>query len=97
MGNEVVLRLIAYKPDRLEVGRGSTVRWKHEDAGIHTVTSGTVQKQASGDVETDPDGTFDSGRLEQGEEFAYGFDEAGSYRYFCRIHPATMQGQVTVD
>lgn len=47
-GNEVVMRLIAYKPQALEVPAGTTVTWKQQDSGFHTVTSGSVTKDASG-------------------------------------------------
>lgn len=93
--NEVVMRLIAYKPAQLAVAPGTTVTWKQQDAGVHTVTSGTVEKGAS--AKTEPDGTFDSGEIAKGEEFTYTFEEAGKFEYFCEVHPATMTGTVTVD
>lgn len=96
-GNEVVMRLIAYKPDALTVNAGTSVTWKQQDAGFHTVTSGTVSKDASGSVKTDPDGTFDSGRLAKGKDFSFTFDEPGTYEYFCQIHPATMAGSITAE
>lgn len=89
------LRLIAYRPAELDVSAGTTVTWKQQDAGFHTVTSGTVMKGAT--VKTNPDGTFDSGQLAEGEEFAHTFDEAGAFTYFCEIHPGTMNGKVTVQ
>lgn len=90
------MRLIAYRPETLSVSRGTTVTWRQQDAGFHTVTSGTVN-ESGGDVETKPDGTFGSGRLEKGKTFAFTFDDAGTYPYFCEIHPATMQAEVTVE
>ncbi|MGH9042384.1 MAG: cupredoxin domain-containing protein [Acidimicrobiia bacterium] len=91
--NEVVMRLIAYKPDSLAVPVGTTVTWKQTDAGFHTVTSGTVA-QGTGDVTTAPDGKFDSGKIAQDATFEFTFDEAGTFPYFCAVHPATMRGQV---
>jgi plastocyanin len=93
-GDVVEMRLIAYRPAELDVSTGTTVTWKQRDAGFHTVTSGTVTKGAT--AKTDPDGTFDSGRIAKGEEFTHTFAEAGTFTYFCEIHPATMNGQVTV-
>lgn len=92
----VVMRLIAYVPATLEVSAGSTVTWKQQDAGFHTVTSGSVSKDPSGSVKTSPDGTFDSGQLAKDKEFTRSFDETGTFTYFCKIHPATMSGQVSV-
>lgn len=95
-GVDVVMRLIAYKPSKLEVAVGSTVTWKQQDAGHHTVTSGSVTKDQTGSVATHADGTFTSGQLAKGEEFTVTFDEAGTSAYFCEIHPATMSGEVIV-
>jgi len=95
--NEILMRLIAYKPDELTVQAGTSVTWKQQDAGFHTVTSGTVSRDGTGSTRTNPDGTFDSGRLEQGKSYSFTFAEAGTYEYFCRIHPATMTGKVTAE
>jgi plastocyanin len=77
------------------VKTGATVTWHQNDPGFHTVTSGTVE-QKGGDVEADPDGSFDSDRLPKGQTFEFEFDAAGSYAYFCSIHPATMRGVIEV-
>ena len=65
------------------------------DPGVHTVTSGTVT-QDGGTVTIHPDGTFDSGEIATGKTFTRKFDTPGTYTYFCRIHPATMQATITV-
>jgi plastocyanin len=93
--DEIAMRLIAFRPDELDVAIGTTVTWTQQDAGFHTVTSGTVEKLPSGSVDTHPDGTFASGRVAAGETFSFAFDEAGTYSYFCELHPATMSGRVT--
>jgi plastocyanin len=95
-GTEVVMRLIAFKPARLEVSVAAAVTWKQQDAGFHTVTSGIVRKEPSGSVVIRPDETFDSGRIAKGDDFTFTFDDAGTYDYFCRVHPATMTGRITV-
>jgi len=91
----VTLKLIAFKPERLTVAAGTTVRWTNADASDHTVTSGTVAQAAAG-VTTSPDGTFDSGVLASAKDFTFAFQTPGTYPYFCQIHPATMRGEVTV-
>lgn len=91
------MSLIAYEPDELSVAKSTTVTWEQRDAGVHTVTSGTVDTDASGSASTDADGVFASDELERGDGFAFTFDRAGSYAYFCRIHPATMRGRITVE
>ncbi|MGQ0431638.1 MAG: cupredoxin domain-containing protein [Microthrixaceae bacterium] len=93
--NTVTMRLIAFKPSNLTVEAGTAVTWEQTDAGAHTVTSGTVAQGAAG-VTEEPDGTFDSGEIAQGDTFELTFDEPGTYPYFCAIHPATMRGEVVV-
>ena len=73
---------------------GTTVTWINTSGAAHTVTSG--QPGA-------PDGKFDSGIQNllmpnnQGaaSTFTFTFQTAGSYPYFCQIHPG-MIGLVTV-
>lgn len=93
--NQVDLKLIAYKPAKLAVSAGTTVTWVQMDPGAHTVTSGTVAQGAAGVTEA-PDQRFASGELSTGQSFKHTFSEPGTYRYFCEIHPATMQGDITV-
>jgi plastocyanin len=95
--NEIVIKLIVYRPDDLAVPSHTKVTWKQTDAGFHTVTSGTVTKDASGSVEQLPDGTFASGKLATNKTFAFTFEESGTYPFFCEIHPATMSGRVSVE
>ena len=91
----VTMRLVAFKPDRVEIDAGTTVTWVNEDPGAHTVTSGVVEDGASS-VTAEPDGVFDSGELATDESFEHVFDEPGTYSFFCELHPATMRGVVTV-
>lgn len=91
----VVMSLIAFKPERLSVPAGTTVKWRQDDAGFHTVTSGTVQQESSG-VTDMPDGRFSSGQLATGKTFEFRFDTPGTFPYYCEIHPATMRGEISV-
>jgi len=91
----VALKLIAFKPESLTVKAGQAVTWKNEDAADHTVTSGTVKQEAAG-VKEGPDGKFDSGNLGGNKSFSFTFAAPGTYAYYCKLHPATMRGQITV-
>ena len=62
----------------LSVRVGTTVAWVNGDRAPHTTTSG-----APGD-ET---GIWDSGDLVQNAVFSFTFNEAGTFPYFCSIHP----------
>ena len=77
-----------YLPPSVSVKVGDTVSWDNVDTAAHTVTSGTP---ADG-----PDGKFDSSLLMGGKTFEVTFDKAGSYKYFCMVHP-WMIGDVQVS
>ena len=55
-----------------------------------TVTQGT------GGVTTAGDGKFGSGSRKQDPAFSFTFTSRGTYSCFCKIHPATMRGEITV-
>ena len=75
-------------PSMVTVSVGGTVTWTNDDTAAHTVTSGTLSDG--------PDGIFDSSILMVGKTFEHTFDDAGSYDYFCVVHP-WMTGNVTVE
>ncbi len=83
-GDVVTLERSRFAPDSLEVAAGTEVTFENLDSYAHTVTS------AEGSAVE-----FSSGELAGGETFAQSFDEAGTYSYFCEIHP-TMRGEVVV-
>ena len=74
-------------PSMVTIDVGGEVTWENDDTAAHTVTSGTP---AEG-----PDGHFDSSLVMAGSSFSHTFDEAGSFDYFCMVHP-WMQGMVMV-
>jgi len=76
-----------WDPPDVTVGVGETVTWSNDDTAAHTVTSGSA---ADG-----PDGVFDSSLFMAGAEFSHTFDEAGTFEYFCMVHP-WMAGTVIV-
>ena len=82
-----------YMPGDLTVHVGDTVTWLNSDTLPHTVTSGNVDADAIGI--NAPNG-FDSGFLSGGDEYEHTFDVAGTYDYYCQLHP-WMQGTVTVE
>jgi len=75
-------------PSMVTLDIGGEVTWANDDNAAHTVTAGTP---------TDgPSGAFDSGLVMAGSSFSHIFEEAGSYDYFCMVHP-WMQGMVMVS
>jgi plastocyanin len=80
----------AFIPDTLKVKPGATVVWTSEDSIPHTVTSGNFMDGA--------DSFFDSGSsslIARGEKFEHRFETAGSFDYFCQLHPG-MTGSIIV-
>jgi len=84
--NAVIVRIVdfAFEPQEIEIEVGQTIAWVQEDSAPHTVTS------------TDPVDVLDSETLNQTEVYEFTFDTAGTYEYFCSIHPA-MTGTVIVN
>jgi len=60
---------------QLVVEVGQTVRWTNHDSAPHTVTT------------TKAPVAFDSGTLQQGDSWSYTFTKAGTYEYYCAVHP----------
>ena len=91
---------IAYAPEALEVALGTEVTWTNEDEGVrHTVTSGTPGDNGVPGVSegqpSRPDGIFDGDLPDASSRFAFTFDEAGTFPYFCEVHPS-MTGEIVV-
>jgi plastocyanin len=62
-----------YDPQQINVPVGATVVWLNSDVEPHTAT---------GDA-----GEWDTGVLEQGQTANFTFATAGTYSYFCTVHP----------
>jgi plastocyanin len=70
-----------YQPDPVTVQVRGKVIWQNEDTAPHTATA--------------DDGSFDTGTLERGKIKSETFKEAGTFTYFCEVHP-DMHGTVEV-
>ena len=77
-----------YIPYQVTVDVGGVVTWSNDDSAAHTVTAGSA---ADG-----PSGVFDSSLVMGGGAYSFTFEDAGSYDYFCMVHP-WMVGSVTVN
>ena len=62
--------------------------WKNNDNELHTVVSG--------DPRNGPDGIFDSSIINSGQSYSTILHDAGTYNYFCMIHP-WMEGKIVVE
>jgi plastocyanin len=79
----VTIDNFAFAPSTLTVAPGTKVTWDNKDEEPHTVVS------ADGGI------TFKSPALDTDDKFAFTFDKAGTYKYFCSVHPH-MVGTVVV-
>jgi amicyanin len=79
---QVKIDNFSFTPQNLTVHAGTTVTWVNKDDVPHTVTS--------------TDKKFKSGALDTDQRFAYTFTAAGTYRYFCSLHPH-MTGKIVVQ
>ena len=79
---EVKIDNFSFAPGTLAVPVGTMVTWTNRDDIPHTVVS--------------TDGAFKSKALDTDEQFSFTFSKAGSYPYFCSIHPK-MTGKVIVQ
>jgi plastocyanin len=81
---EVKIDNFSFGPATLTVPVGTTVTWINRDDIPHTVVSSDDPK------------TFKSKVLDTDEKFSFTFSKAGTYPYFCSIHPK-MTGKVIVQ
>jgi plastocyanin len=81
---EVKIDNFSFGPGTLTVAVGTTVTWTNRDDIPHTIVS------------TDDPKAFKSKVLDTDEKFSFTFSNAGTYPYFCSIHPK-MTGKVIVQ
>lgn len=79
----VAMQGYAFAPVTLTVPVGSTVTWTNGDTAPHDV------KTTSGPV------AIHSPMLSKGQSWTYTFTTAGSYSYYCTVHP-DMTARITV-
>jgi plastocyanin len=79
----IAIKNYAFAPKSLTIPVGSTVTWTNEDTAPHTVTTSSGPAKIS------------SANLSKGQSFSYTFTKAGTYQYYCAVHP-DMTATITV-
>jgi plastocyanin len=79
--NTVVIDNFAFTPPELTVAVGTTVKWANHDDIPHSVV--------------DKNKAFRSKALDTNDSFSFTFASAGSFDYFCGLHPH-MVGKIIV-
>ena len=77
----VLMEDIEFKPRKIRIDPGDTVRWENRDEEKH---------DAIGE-----DGTFETPIIDQGETSSHTFSSRGKFPYFCSIHQG-MTGTIQV-
>jgi plastocyanin len=78
---DVAIESFLFTPDSVNIPSGTTVRWTNLDGVPHTSTSDA--------------GVWDSGNMNNSDQFTFTFDSAGTFPYHCDIHP-NMTAQIIV-
>ena len=79
---QVKIDNFSFEPQTLSVTVGTTVTWTNRDDIPHAAVS--------------TEGVFKSKVMDTDETFSYTFTKAGTYPYYCTIHPK-MTGKVVVQ
>jgi plastocyanin len=79
---EVKIDNFSFEPQTITVAVGTTVTWTNRDDIPHTAVS--------------TEGVFKSKVMDTDEKFSNTFTKAGTYPYYCSIHPK-MTGKVVVQ
>jgi len=79
---EVRVDNFTFGPDTLTVPANSTVTWVNKDDVPHVIASN--------------DGLFKSKALDTEDKYSYTFTKAGTYAYYCSVHPK-MVGKIIVQ
>jgi plastocyanin len=69
---EVTMRNIRFRPHRVVIHLGQTVRWTNDDQVDHTVASSQLKVASEG--------------IGPGKTFSYAPKRRGTFAYFCTIH-----------
>ena len=77
----VTIDNFSFTPKEITVAKGTTVIWVNHDDVPHTVVNA--------------DKVFRSKALDTDDQFSFAFTDAGTFSYFCSVHPM-MTGKVVV-
>jgi len=81
--NTIEIKDFAFNPQTLTVKAGEKITWINRDEEPHTIVSVERQFKKSSALDTD-------------QEFTITTSTAGTYTYFCSVHPQ-MTGTIVVE
>ncbi|MFA6306546.1 MAG: cupredoxin family copper-binding protein [Patescibacteria group bacterium] len=77
--NAVNIENFSFTPGALNVKKGESVTWANNDPEPHAIKSAG----------------FSSEILNKGQSFSFTFNQTGTFKYFCSLHPS-MTGEIIV-
>lgn len=85
--NTVLISDYAFVPQTITVRGGEIVRWENRDATPHRIMFTDATGRDTG---------VESSALSSSQSYSRKFETAGTYPYYCKIHP-DMKGTVIVE
>src|SRR5690349_10546445 len=79
--DQITISNFTFDPENIKVHVGTKVTWTNKDDTAHRVMIKDLKVKSEA--------------LDTGDSFSYTFDKAGTYPYFCTMHPV-MTGSITV-
>jgi len=83
--NSIAIKNFAFSPATLTIKTGTPVTWTNQDGAPHQIASDPGAPVA-----------FKSESLANGASYQFTFTQAGTYSYYCTIHPS-MKGTIIVQ
>ena len=80
---EIAIENFKFVPATLTIAPGTAVTWNNRDEEPHNI------------VNVDTPRRFRSQAIDGGEKYTFVFDQPGTYKYICAVHPH-MEGTVIV-
>ena len=84
--NQISIENFAFSPAELSVNTGDTVTWTNNDPTPHKIIGSRIEISTN---------ELQSNDLSKGQSYSFTFSSAGTYDYFCSIHPS-MKGKIVV-
>ena len=84
---EVKVKDNFFKPDRVEIDKGDSVRWVWRGSDLHNVA---IKKPGSDNIST-------ASALKVDGKFTHTFGRIGTWRILCENHPRKMRMKVVVS
>ena len=87
VGATVKMSALYFKPAKVHIEKGEAVRFVNDDNVVHTVSEDVGARSG-----IEP--AFQSDRIAPGHRFIFVPRAAGTIKFICTLHPATMKGEI---